>query len=560
MKRVRSTLAFLLLVALMAACSTKPAAQPEAPTAPAPSSDAKPADAPKPVPEKYDPPIELTTIHRRNATLKYAADENENNNPWTQAYLEKFGIRTKVIFTTAEQAQWEQRTNLIIASGDLPDFFMATPAQFKQLAEAGLLEDMTDAFEQHASARVKEVMNEGGPLPLQSARINGRLMAIPFTGVPKEGAPVLWVRTDWLKKLNLPEPKTIADLQKISEAFTTQDPDANGVADTFGLLIDKDLTMLGGLYNGHHAYNGIWIKDSAGKLVSSTIQPEMKQALQTLQGLYQAGQIDKEFGVKTASKVYETLVAGKAGLFYASGYAGLFPLNSVKEKHPESEWQAYAMPSIDGKPAKAQAGLGVVGYWVVKKGVKNPEAILKMMQFWIDTFYDNTDDAIFGKYVDRESDGSAVWTMNLAATYRAFKNAEQQELVSAVLRAPEASRPEMLAKLTPESRAMYNRINGYLTKDEIQHYGWHIIFGEPGSMGVINQYRKDDRYVSDAFITSPLPTMAERGATLSKRQLEVFTRIIQGAPIDEFDKWVEEWKRTGGDQITQEVNDWYAKQ
>ncbi|MGG3280993.1 hypothetical protein [Paenibacillus solani] len=40
---------------------------------------------------------------------------------------------------------------------------------------------------------------------------------------------------------------------------------------------------------------------------------------------------------------------------------------------------------------------------------------------------------------------------------------------------------------------------------------------------------------------------------------ETFTKIIRGAAsVDEFDQFVLNWKNLGGDQITQEVNEWYA--
>jgi putative aldouronate transport system substrate-binding protein len=28
------------------------------------------------------------------------------------------------------------------------------------------------------------------------------------------------------------------------------------------------------------------------------------------------------------------------------------------------------------------------------------------------------------------------------------------------------------------------------------------------------------------------------------------------APVDEFDKFVDQWRKLGGDEITKEVNDW----
>ncbi len=35
-------------------------------------------------------------------------------------------------------------------------------------------------------------------------------------------------------------------------------------------------------------------------------------------------------------------------------------------------------------------------------------------------------------------------------------------------------------------------------------------------------------------------------------------KIVMGkVPVDEFDKFVAQWKQLGGEQITKEVNEWY---
>jgi putative aldouronate transport system substrate-binding protein len=50
--------------------------------------------------------------------------------------------------------------------------------------------------------------------------------------------------------------------------------------------------------------------------------------------------------------------------------------------------------------------------------------------------------------------------------------------------------------------------------------------------------------------------MVERLSTLDQMENEVFTKIIMGAAdISEFDKFVEDWKRLGGDDITREINE-----
>jgi putative aldouronate transport system substrate-binding protein len=70
---------------------------------------------------------------------------------------------------------------------------------------------------------------------------------------------------------------------------------------------------------------------------------------------------------------------------------------------------------------------------------------------------------------------------------------------------------------------------------------------------------KTDNMVYDAFYGAPTPTMVDRLSTLEKMEDEVFTRIIMGQSVDTFDKFVEDWKRLGGDQITKEINEKIAK-
>jgi putative aldouronate transport system substrate-binding protein len=497
---------------------------------------------------KYDPPITLTTVGIFAPTVKYADGDDVDNNPWTREYESRYGIKIKTLWTV-DSSQWEQKTNLMISTGDIPDFFQASASQFKQLAEADLLEDLTAAYE-NAPNRVKNLLNEGGPNALESAKIDGKLLAIPFTGTPKESAQMIWIRFDWLQKLNLPQPKTMDELLATIEAFTTQDPDGNNKDDTFGLAVDKDFTMLTGFFNGYHAYKGIWIKGSDGKLQYSSIQPEMKTALQSLQKMFSNKQIDPEFGTKDVSKVYESVVSGKIGIMFSSPYAGLWPLQQSVDQDPNADWRAIPIVSADDRTPLNQAGLGTIGYWVAKKGMEHPEALFSMLDMWIELFYENTDDEINQKFIN---DGNTeIWQMNKIAAYRAFKNADQRIKVMNALETGDTS------ELTGDDKGVLQKIKAYQAGDRSM-WAWDAIFGKDGSMSVTDEYRQNDQYMNDEFITSPLPTMVERGADLGKIELEAFTKIIlNAAPIDEFDQFVDEWKKRGGDAITEEVNNWYV--
>ena len=55
---------------------------------------------------------------------------------------------------------------------------------------------------------------------------------------------------------------------------------------------------------------------------------------------------------------------------------------------------------------------------------------------------------------------------------------------------------------------------------------------------------------------SQTKAMELKWPALDKLENEYFIKIIMGTePIDSFDKYVEEWKRTGGDEITAEVEE-----
>ncbi|RAV23148.1 hypothetical protein [Paenibacillus contaminans] len=66
---------------------------------------------------------------------------------------------------------------------------------------------------------------------------------------------------------------------------------------------------------------------------------------------------------------------------------------------------------------------------------------------------------------------------------------------------------------------------------------------------------------SQEFFGTPTKTMSEKGAILEKMMMETFTKIIMGeSKVDEFDTFVANWHKLGGDQITKEVNEWAGKQ
>ncbi|MDG0814713.1 extracellular solute-binding protein [Cohnella rhizosphaerae] len=130
------------------------------PSAASPSASAQ-SEAAKPDPNaKYDPPIEVSTVRYTDSSFKFKDGESLDNNAWTRAYEEELGIKVKNKWIVNGD-QFNQKMNLSITSGDLPDLFMVDAKQLRELAEGGMLEDLTQVVADYGTDLTKEMINRG---------------------------------------------------------------------------------------------------------------------------------------------------------------------------------------------------------------------------------------------------------------------------------------------------------------------------------------------------------------------------------------------------------------
>ncbi|GGA00332.1 lipoprotein LipO [Paenibacillus marchantiophytorum] len=552
----------IMLLSLIASACSNSADKPGASTAAttAAGTTAKPTTevAVKPL-TKYDPPIEVTTVRSVDAAFKYAAGDSIDSNIWTKIFEQDYGIKVKNVWSV-DGTQYHQKLNVSIASGDIPDFLEVNKEEMKRLADAGMLEDLTKVWEQYSTPFLKSLMSQDQGIGLKAATIDGKLLGIPhtFSNGGVSTAEMLYVRTDWLKKLNLPEPQSMDDVFKIATAFAKQDPDGNGKADTIGLAVNKDFLDYGhgslrGFFNSYHAFTDIFIKDAAGKIVYGSVQKELKEPLKKLQEMYKDGILDKEFGVKPPAKIQEDVAAGRVGLAY--GYvsdAGYIQKES-HTKDPKAQWKAFPLLSIDSKPAVPQLYDTANTFYVVKKGSKHPEAAINLANIYTNRFYEKSYAPDPNPFITDTKTGVMPAKYAPVALDPLNLNLEAFGLVQAAIKAGDGS------KLGFPASIHFDRVSKYLAGDDSQ-WGGNFVMGEGGSYSVIDKYSKAKLGQYNLFLAPATPTMSEKLPTIKKKVAETFTKIIMGdSSIDEFDKFADEYKKLGGDKIDQEVNDWYAK-
>ena len=499
----------------------------------------------------YDPPIELTAWRFLSSAIQFENGDTIEDNIYIDRFLSDLGIKLTYDWVVAEE-QFDQKMNVSIASGDLPDLMWLKAAQLKELAQEGELYDLTDLFDQYANEYAKETlmadMNQ-----FDTAKVDGRLYAIPHTASSFDSLGVLFIRTDWLQKLNLPEPTTLAELETIIRAFATQDPDGNGVDDTYGLALQKEFykhahASAVGLFYGYHAYPMSWIETEDGSLAYGSVQPEMRDALLKLQEWYKEGLIDPEFGVKDKAKVKETVSAGKVGVVYGTmSSAGAF-LDASVVNDPNCDWKAYPVLSADDQPATPITKMPVSRYYAISADCEHPEAIIKLLNWSHQSAYGEQED----NSLSISESGIAVWQYNVIGDENPGKNLNAFKKIRTAFETGDPS------ALNTEERGYYDRILTW--RNDRNPDGWtqDRIFGENSSFAVIEQYVDSGNYITNKFYGTPTDSMNKYMATLEAMEAETFTSIIMGEDISAFDKYVEDFYKLGVTEITEEVNAWYA--
>lgn len=514
--------------------------------------------------------VELTYMHKLNGTEKYVGDDDINNNVWTRCYQDDLGIKLNYTIAAAGD-DYTQKLTMAIASNELPDLMDLPPEEFSELANAGMLADITDSYEKDASDLLKQTIEVDGGIQLASAKVDGKLYGLPQLSAADGTCDLLWIRTDWPENLGLKAPTTMDELIEVAKAFRYNDPDGNGQDDTWGIgfqkaIVSEDGASPGsyeGFFAAYGAYAKAWVKGDDGKITYSGINNGIKDALTQLNQMYEDGLIDPEFGVKDTVKLGEDISAGKVGMFY--GLEGM-PWGACKsniENNPEAEWQCYPIVSATDEPAKPITYVRISRYYAANAKCEHPEALVKIANVFQDKInsLDSTEETLNTFGVDPETG------INFAE-YAAFGmdpaiqkcNTYYKEIKDTL------EGNSKIEDIHPEAARYYNVIKTYIDggMDKASNsLGWNYykFIGPEGSWNtIINDYKANDKLVQSAFFGAPTPTMSTNLVSMDKLQSETFVNIIMGTQKPEtFDDFVKQWKEMGGDTITDEVNEWYKK-
>ena len=513
-------------------------------------------DLPNGLPPSPDAePIQISTTRRVDAQTSFPEGDSLENNVYSRMIQKLFGVQFTVAWTWSTNDEAISKYNLAMASGDLPDYLETIPATiFVKMVEANLLADITDAYETYASQRWKDSWAKYGELPWTYTKINGRIYGLPRVEDLAHNDNILWYRKDWFDALGLAVPETMDELHDVAMAIVEAEIGKGAPGTTIGLLanLDYEHTWFGSLDPIWAPYGVVpdhW-SEVDGQLVFDGVREEMKEPLALLNQWYQDGIFRQDFFTLNTSDSIQDIAASTCGIHFTPSWGAW--LDTV-QNDPETVWAFANIPAAaNGVRARHTENNFRDSPFAFRSGFEHIDKIFTITN-WLQELTEDYDRRFHGweggDYVwdgDQVLGGDHGW-MSMAPGPIGTRGSGMID--------PEHIGNQIRYQLEEWGDIPADQRDAFQTLSLEDPTGVQILSKE-SRLFILETA---DLGKITAFQSLPTPTMVERQVDLDKIRDETILGIIIGErPMSAFDDYVEQWKSLGGEQVTQEVNEWWA--
>lgn len=329
-------------------------------------------------------PIELTFMTGLAATN--GSNKFEERLVWKE-YAQMTNIKVNFQFVPFENLT--EKRNLALANGDYPDALYSArvpAADLMKYGSQGVFLKLNDLIDKYAP-NLKKLMDKYPDLRKALTMPDGNIYSFPSFYSPEFlpmliGTP-LWVKKDWLDKLNLKEPQTTEDLYNYLKAVKTTDLNGNGQLDEIpysGTGINPLIEQIMGAWgvgNRGLGHKYVDVDPKTNELRFYRLTSNFKEVLEYVSKLYKEGLIDKDVFTQNSNQLYAKGGKGILGAtinpnpktqFNGEGYIGL---GALKGPHGDQMYTHIKVPMV------------WPGAFVITDKNKHPEATVR----WIDHFY-----------------------------------------------------------------------------------------------------------------------------------------------------------------------------
>jgi len=441
-------------------------------------------------------------------------------------FRDNFNVNFEVEISSGDPTMFEQRMRLLATSGDLPDiiYHWGSGSTFLEFVDEGFLLELTDEI--FNMAPMIRTMFSDYELDRYNARGARYLLPMRIQGAYN----AVYVRGDWLEKLGIDQPTTLEEFEDMLRQFTYGDPDGNGLDDTYGWgernLIGGNFTAIFGAFGFIPQF---W-QEYEGKVYYGFTHPKIFEPLELLQRWYAEKLIDPEWITTTTDDWWGKIATDKLGAFTAGigSYNGI--MGRITPNNPDG--YIVAIPAPAGPSGKG--GIHTFGDMTTgasfNKNIKNIERMMEI----VNHLYDE-DVAIRlaigedGKEVNYLEEGGYEWIVD--DDYRRSTGLGWYPIMM-------GSANTM--GLTPYgSLNLFEKVQTTFEKDAFAKY-------QPVGIG-------------DVFLGWTAPpsdvNLAEKYGDINSILLQGLFEVVCGkAPVADYQKYIDNWYASGGDEYTEAAN------
>ncbi|HAN44861.1 MAG TPA: ABC transporter substrate-binding protein [Ruminococcaceae bacterium] len=307
MKTAKAITAALLTVAILSGCGSQPQKSSNAGSSGASSASGAASSSTGSV---YPLQGGKKLTYWVGVTAPNNATSNDDIPLW-QELQKRTGI--DIEFSTFVSGQEKEAFNLMLASGEYPDIIESKQIETGTLFSKGIIMDLTDIIPKY-SPNYYKYLQEHPDVMKQVKSDDSKLMLYPLIREdPRQmttTGPI--IRKDWLDKLNIQEPETIAEWEAMLTAFKEK------LNCPIPLGTRASTTTTNFIASAFNIYLGFYQED--GNVKYGYLEPAFKDYLTTMSSWYKKGLYDKNFASASKETQDANFLSGKQGsTFGAAG-------------------------------------------------------------------------------------------------------------------------------------------------------------------------------------------------------------------------------------------------
>jgi ABC-type sugar transport system, periplasmic component len=277
-------------------------------------------------------------------------------------------------------ASWNEKVNVMIASGNLPDAFCGQNVDVMQNLD--LFTPLGD-YVKEVAPHIQEMLDGDPAVRKAITAPDGKIYSLPTNKENPSNAVdnMIWMNPDWLKKVGKSEPKTTDEFVDVLRAFKNTDLNGNGKHDEIPFQANEvnldyaaNLSAIIGAFGALLPQEYVYSVDHKNVVFGGT-QPGLKDALNWLHQLYSEKLLDNDVFTMTnaqqnAKAQNKDLIIGSLVYWIPdsmdSRFANYEVLDPLKGPKGDQLWLKEADP----------IGLTIEGF-TVTKACKDPEALIR---------------------------------------------------------------------------------------------------------------------------------------------------------------------------------------